>query len=598
MKRLSLFLLASALAPVALAQPSPPAASGAPTPTASSSAQAPSEYFLTHAKELFRKGNALLQSNQHELALELFLQSRALVPGVGNTTNAAICLERLGRLDEAVGYYELALKEFSDRLTDEDRRSIGTALTALRRKVGLVDVAANVDGTLVIDGRKRGELPLQAPLRLMPGSHAIRVLKDGYAPAEALVEVKVGEEKAIDLRLEPLTSTGRLRVVDEAQGAELEVIVDGAPVGKAPWEGTLGVGKHLVLLQGKETGTAPVSAAVVAGQTVQILLRSVPIGAPLRLDPSPPTAVVALDDVVLGPGPWQGRLPLGTHQVRAVEEGYQPRSLAVDGDARGTIRVELAIEEGHPRWRKIESSKLLLEAHGGHGFASALGSDAERSCGGSCERTAGPGAILAGIRGAYLLPVGLAFEVGGGYLHASAELRRSVPGSAPAPGQNLHTYDLKDTLAVTGPYASLGLGYRRRLTPSVRLDARVTVGAHFASSRQEVGGAAARGAERAEITLERGGQAERAVNFFAMPEVGVSLLLGRFHASLGLGLALFLLDGPANAHGDLQVVDGPARCGGDGARLACVASDAAVSRERAYGPFQLWLPQLGVGYTF
>jgi hypothetical protein len=598
MKRSPLLLLAALLPLRALAQPTPaPSSAPAPTPTASGAVPADNAD-LNQAKELFRKGNTLLQSNQPELALDLFLQSRRLVPGVGNTTNAAICLDRLERFDEAIGYYELVLKEFPERLGDEERRSIGAALTGLRRKVGLVDVAANVDGTLVIDGRKRGELPLSAPIRLMPGTHTIRVLKDGYSPAEALVEVKVGEEKALDLRLEQLTSAGRLRVTDEGQGADLEVLIDGAPVGKAPWEGTLGVGRHVVLLQGKDTGTAPTVASVLAGQTVQVSLRAVPLGPPLRVEPSPPTAVLSLDDVVLGIGPWQGRLPLGSHQIRAAEEGYLAGSLAIDESSKGTLRVDLAIDPDHPRWRRTETAHFLLEAHGGYGLGSSTGADASKGCPEACQDRSGPSAILAGIRGVYLLPVGVAFELGGGYLHASTELRRSVPATRPVPGQSLHTYQLKDAISITGPYATLGIGYRHRLTRMLRLDARVAVGAHFASSRDEISGEVTRGAERETISLERSGRTERAVNFFALPEIGAALLSGRFHASLSLGMALFLLDGPASAHGDLQVVDGAARCGGDPARLACASSDAAVSREKPYGPFTLWFPQVGVGATF
>lgn len=596
MKRTLLLLIAASLPLRALAQPAPPAASASAAPAASASAPRPDA--LSQAKELFRKGNALLQSNQNDLALDLFLQSRALVPGVGNTTNAAIALDRLGRFDEALAHYELVLKEFSEKLSDEERRTLGAAMTTLRRKVSTIDVAANVDGTVIIDGRKRGELPLPAPIRVLPGSHTIRVLKDGYAPAEAVVDARVGEEKAVDLRLEVLTSTGRLRVVDDTAGAETEVQIDGAPVGKAPWEGTLGVGRHLVVLQGKDSGSAPTVAAVIAGQSTVVSLRSTPTGPPLRIEPTPLDATVFLDDVQLGAGPWEGRLPLGTHQVRVVQEGYVTRSVTLDGATRGALRVELAIDQNHPRWRKLESARLLLEAHGGYGFGSSLGSDAEASCTGDCASRSGPGAVLVGARGVYLLPVGLAFELGGGFLRAATTFARSVPAARPAPGQSLHTYELSDDIAVSGPYAALGLGYRHRLPGGIRAVVRTSIGAHFASSRDAVTGEAARGTEREPIFLERSGRSARAVNFFLLPELGAELPLGRLHLGLGLGLALFLLDGPSSAHGDLHVTDGATRCSGDPTRLACVSADSSRAAERPYGPFRLWLPQLTVGYTF
>ncbi|RYE90297.1 MAG: PEGA domain-containing protein [Myxococcales bacterium] len=554
---------------------------------------------LAQAKELFRRGNALLQSNQPELALDLFVQSRAQVPGVGNTTNAAICLDRLGRFDEALAYYELVLKEFSDKIADEERRTIGTAMTALRRRVGQIDVAANVDGALVIDGRRRGDLPLSAPIRVLPGAHTIRVIKDGYAPAEAVVNVKVGEERAIDLKLEVLTSTGRLRVVDEAGGAAgREVLIDGAPVGRAPWEGTVGVGRRVVTLRGDDAGTAPVAAVAIAGQTVVVSLRAVPTGPAQRIEPAPLTATVFIDDVLLGPGPWEGRLPLGPHQVRVVEEGYRTASLPLDGAGRGSTRVDLAIDEGHPRWRRAETARLLLEVHGGYGFGSSLGGQPEDTCGGSCAGRSGPGALLLGVRGVYLLPVGLAFEVGGGYLRATTSFHRSVAAAAPVPGQSLHTYELDDDITVAGPYAALGLGYRRPLTARVRAVARASVGAHFASSRDQVTGQAARGSEREGVFLDRSGQSVRAFNFFVLPEVGADATFGRWHVGLGVGLALFLLDGPASPHGDVRVTGGATRCQGDASRLACVPADGSLAAERPYGPFHLWLPQLTAGTTF
>jgi tetratricopeptide (TPR) repeat protein len=77
---------------------------------------------LEEAKELFRRGVTLLTAGDTERALESFLGSRALVPSGKNTANAAICLERLGRYDEALEMYEEVLARFSKDLDDEDSR--------------------------------------------------------------------------------------------------------------------------------------------------------------------------------------------------------------------------------------------------------------------------------------------------------------------------------------------------------------------------------------------------------------------------------------------------------------------------------------------
>lgn len=590
----SAFAQAPASAPASAA----PATTPAPAAPAAPATKAPAEADLAAAKELFRRGNKLLEDGQIELALDLFVQSRARVPSVGNTLNAAIALDRLGRSDESLSTYEELLRDFGDRLKDEERKNVSFAMSALRRKVGSVDVAANVEGMVVIDGRKRGVLPLTAPIRLLPGSHTVRVLHDGHAPAEAIVLVKIGEELRVDLRLEALTSTGRLSVADEAGTPDLDVLVDGAPVGVAPWAGTLGAGRHVVALRGKELGTGPTHAVVVAGQTVSVTLRAVPLGPRVRLDPTPATAVVTLDDVVLGPGPWDGRLPLGRHVIAAAEEGYRTRTMGADGGTPGVVRVTLEVDEGHPRWRKLETAKLRVEAFGGVGFTGSLGGAASAVCPDRCTRGASLG-VLVGARGAYVLPIGLRFELGAGYLRVASSLSRKESATRPPPaGVGAATYELDDAIVVSGPIATLGLGYGYPVTRALRLTGRTSLGAFFGSARDTVSGRVTRGAESQDVFVEGSGRATRAVDFFVMPELGAEYAIGRVHVAAGLGAGIFLLDGPASGLGDTQVSAAATACTGNPAQLACVANDGGRRGEKAYGSFVLWVPQIGVGTTF
>ena len=57
---------------------------------------------LKKAKLLFRKGNAMRKAGDCERALFFFRQSRQAMAGVPNIVNAALCLEELGRYDEAL----------------------------------------------------------------------------------------------------------------------------------------------------------------------------------------------------------------------------------------------------------------------------------------------------------------------------------------------------------------------------------------------------------------------------------------------------------------------------------------------------------------
>src|SRR5262245_28072816 len=67
---------------------------------------------LESARYFFHQGVELLLANQPERALDFFLRSRELVPSAKNTIDAGICLERLGRHDEALELYEDASARF------------------------------------------------------------------------------------------------------------------------------------------------------------------------------------------------------------------------------------------------------------------------------------------------------------------------------------------------------------------------------------------------------------------------------------------------------------------------------------------------------
>jgi tetratricopeptide (TPR) repeat protein len=164
------------------------------------------------AQQLFERGLVLLDAGDEERALDHFLRSRALVPGKGNTANAAHCLHELGRFDEALELYEVLATRFAADLSEDTQRRLVPAMESLRERVGAVMVTANVEGSVLIDGRPRGRLPLTGPVRLLGGRRVVRVLKDGYATFEGTVDVRVGETQRLDAVLKPLAEAGQLRL--------------------------------------------------------------------------------------------------------------------------------------------------------------------------------------------------------------------------------------------------------------------------------------------------------------------------------------------------------------------------------------------------
>ncbi|MBI4700565.1 MAG: hypothetical protein HY744_05280, partial [Deltaproteobacteria bacterium] len=114
------------LAATAPAQPTPPAG-GPPGPTAAEPAgqpEPPPDPKLAEAKRLFFSGNELRLAGDYQRALDYYLESRALMPSVANTKNAAICLDELGRYDEALELYEDLITRFREEISEEDRAAV------------------------------------------------------------------------------------------------------------------------------------------------------------------------------------------------------------------------------------------------------------------------------------------------------------------------------------------------------------------------------------------------------------------------------------------------------------------------------------------
>ncbi|WP_438023767.1 PEGA domain-containing protein [Sorangium sp. So ce233] len=191
-------LIAPAMEDVALAAPpaEPPGASAGVAPGGSAGGAD-----AARARAHFERGVALLHANDWAAALGEFLLSRRLYPTPKATNNAAVCLRELGRFDEALEMVESLLAEFP-ALSPEMRVAAEGEAARLRGLVGAVVIeGAEPGAALLVDGRRRGELPLRAPLRLDAGSHRIRVVKEGFEPFEADVEVAPRQTARLALRL-------------------------------------------------------------------------------------------------------------------------------------------------------------------------------------------------------------------------------------------------------------------------------------------------------------------------------------------------------------------------------------------------------------
>lgn len=178
---LGLLVLAVSIAGVARAQGSDPAAADA----------------------LFREARALMKKGAHEAACPKLAESQRLDPAPGTAVSIGECLEKLGRLADALQAYRDALDLM--RTGDDRIAPVKAQVSALEKRVPRLTVAMVAGapgGTKVVrDGVELGEASMGAALPVNPGQHIIEVTAPGHEPRKHVV--KLGEGETRELRVEP-----------------------------------------------------------------------------------------------------------------------------------------------------------------------------------------------------------------------------------------------------------------------------------------------------------------------------------------------------------------------------------------------------------
>jgi hypothetical protein len=401
------------------------------------------------AKAHFERGVGHVDRSEWDAALVEFLESRKVLPTSKNTYNAAVCLRKVGRFDEALEMYDTLLKDFP-QLDAGERQVAERELSQLKASVATIVISGGVArAKLVIDGRERGTLPLSAPIRVGAGTHTLRVSAEGYLPFETRVDVAGMQSVTVKPEMAALTAGGRLNVAEQT-GRSLDVVVDNATVGRTPWEGVLAPGEHTVVLRGEgNLGTQPVRPSLALGQVVSLNLLGEELTSEVRIEPVPATAVLSIDGVELGRGAWAGRLRPGTHKLRAVADGYLPLEQAVVTQSGKTSRVPTALARD-PKALGIPNAAIAVELDAALpiGLVYGGGADLSESCTGNCSAGV-PLGVHGVLHGAYQTSSGFGGGVDAGYLLAFTSLSdRDTVLSPKGRADNRGTAD--DSLRLSG----------------------------------------------------------------------------------------------------------------------------------------------------
>lgn len=515
------------------------------------------------AQERFDRSLQLWKQQLFGPALAEAEEARRLYPSWGSTLLVARCLKALGRFDESLDMYASLVRDYEARLKDDKHegaryKAVLQEIEDLRKLVGTIEIeGSEPEGAIVVDGQARGFYPLLEPLRVPSGSHIVRVYKQGHEPFETRIEVAGGTRKLVMAKLPTLLATGTLRVV-ESLGREVDVIVDGFPVGKTPLTVPFAPGKHSVLLRGEgDLGTAPATVEVRIDEIAELRVEAEVFRATLKVVPTPFDALVSIDSVLIGRGGWDGHVRAGGHSIEVAAEGFLPekQKVLVLNNKRAVVEVPLERDPKSPFWRAPPPPPHFLVDLGlGIALAPSPGGDITSRCTGDCQASTGLGSYFV-LRGGYELSSRLSFGLVGGQmsLRQSIEGRDTelnVVGFGRAQGSTDHSLSF---LSYFGG-AWMGYGPESRLPVRLRLSAGGMLAAvsdarqgRF-SAQRPVAGAKASGAV---YSIGTAVESRTASFVFVTPEVRIGLPLKRgVEVFVGLEVPiLFAVKRPAWSQG-------------------------------------------------
>lgn len=238
---LALALGLGALAPRgAAAQPPPPPA--APPAPPSTAVKPLGESLTGMAKAEYEAGRILYADKDYGNAIVKFQRAHELSNDARLLWNVAVCQKNLRRYAKMLDTIRRYRKEAGAVLTQEEQAQATEIIKTVESFVSAMKLTVSEpEAEVLVDEELVAKTPLKETVILDVGIRKIRVKKPGFKDAVIQREVVGGGEFALDVVLEKEIHRGRLVVVG---GPNDIITLDGKPVGKARWEGSLPSGGH------------------------------------------------------------------------------------------------------------------------------------------------------------------------------------------------------------------------------------------------------------------------------------------------------------------------------------------------------------------
>lgn len=539
------------------------------------------------------EGDRAAQQNKWPEALASFQKAHEANPSAATATRIANALYKLDRKIEAFDAYEALVKERGATLLGADKKTANDRLAELGGKLGSIAVRVSETGASVaVDGAAVGTSPLAKPVRVTAGTHKLAITKDGFSPFESTIEVAGKATVTVDAQLK---ESGASLSVTVKGGEGLQVMIDGAEVGPAPWQGVLPPGPHKVAARSPKASAPEVLVELKNGVATSIeLVAGGGVGS-LEVRVEVGKAQISVDGRKVGEGNYKGELSEGEHDLSVTAEGFAPFEKKVTIVA-GEIQVETVslrkatagevLEPIERAWRfdGLYGGFQLIGMFEPGGQGNTLESSCEVTGATSCESSMPMGGAVAGYIGYAFAPIGLELLLlGAGDISEPSATFDGTSGSDVNP---LVASPAREESFLIGRFGGGGALRLRLLIPVERFCFTGAVGAGLAYREMLLGReTVAENGATSSIGTELGTDSEGYITGVLSIELGAQVLLAGT-TSLTIGANLWLEhagDGvPTPAESDVLLT------GEDGqipAPQATPSYDMASGTQVFVGPF-------------
>lgn len=188
---------------------------------------------------------------------------------------------------------------------------------------GSLRVLANAPGAVIfLDGEALGEAPATAN-DVSPGEHIVEARAEGFQPLQQPVTIEQGRQRVLSLELTRVQLAPG-RVIVNANVAGTTVLVDGEERGSAPVVvEELPAGTHAIIVRAAGHREFRTTCETAPGRNCELNVELNVLGAPVRVSANVRDAELFVDGERVGPVPFEGDIPSGSHVIEVRAEGYR-----------------------------------------------------------------------------------------------------------------------------------------------------------------------------------------------------------------------------------------------------------------------------------